>query len=57
MYGTYTLSTDHTRGESGVFTLGQRRDVSNLLTVFTEHQFAPEADGARAAQATPGRWG
>ena len=50
MYGTYTVSTDHTRGESGVFTLGQRRDVSNQLTVFTEHQFAHEDDGARAAQ-------
>lgn len=50
MYGTYTLSTDHTHGESGVFTLGQRRNVSDQLAVFTEHQFAHEDDGARAAQ-------
>jgi hypothetical protein len=50
MYGTYTLSTDHTRGESGVFTVGQRRGISDQLSVFTEHQFAHEDDAARVAQ-------
>jgi uncharacterized repeat protein (TIGR01451 family) len=50
MYGTYTLSSDHTGADDGVLTLGQRRSVSDQLRVFTEHQFAHEDDVARVAQ-------
>ena len=50
MYGTYTLSADHTGGEDGVFTFGQRKTVSDQLRVFTEHQFAHSDDVSRMAQ-------
>jgi uncharacterized repeat protein (TIGR01451 family) len=40
MYGTYTLNPDHTGAARGVFTLGQRKSVSDQLKVYTEHQFS-----------------
>lgn len=43
-YTNYTLSTDSTFDKRNVFTIGQRRAVSNRLNVFTEHQFTHEAD-------------
>ncbi len=39
LYGTYTLSTDRLDGDRGLFTLGQRKSLSNQLSLFTENQF------------------
>ena len=39
LYGTYTLSTDRIDGDRGVATVGQRRTISNQLSVFSENQF------------------
>jgi uncharacterized repeat protein (TIGR01451 family) len=39
LYGTYTLSPDRTEGKRSVFTVGQRKSLSNQLRVFTESQF------------------
>ncbi|MBN2566272.1 MAG: DUF11 domain-containing protein, partial [Candidatus Eisenbacteria bacterium] len=50
MYGTYTLSPDHTGGEKGVYTLGQRKTVSDQLKVFTEHQFSQSNIAAEITQ-------
>ena len=50
MYGTFTLSPDHTGGEKNVLTLGQRKTVSDQMKVFTEHQFSQSADLTQFAQ-------
>ncbi|WP_299880816.1 hypothetical protein [uncultured Cocleimonas sp.] len=42
LYTNYTLSTDRTDGERNIFTVGQRRSVTNQLKVYTEHQFTHE---------------
>ena len=45
LYTNYTLSTDRTtssRGKRNVFTVGQRKSISNQLKVYTEHQFTHE---------------
>ena len=42
VYTNYTLSTDRTDGEQNLFTVGQRKSVTNQLKVFTEHQFIHE---------------
>ena len=42
LYGTYTLSTDRTTGTRGVATVGQRKQMSDQLSVFTEHQYTHE---------------
>jgi len=43
IYTNYTLSTDTTFEKRSLFTVGQRKKVSNRLNVFTEHQFTHEA--------------
>lgn len=42
LYTNYTLSTDTTFEKRNLFTVGQRKKVSNRLNVFTEHQFTRE---------------
>ena len=44
LYTNYTLSTDTTFDKRNLFTVGQRKKVSNRLNVFAEHQFTHEAD-------------
>jgi hypothetical protein len=46
LYSNYTLSTDSTFDKRNVFTVGQRRSVSNRLDVYTEHQFTHESDAS-----------
>ena len=42
LYTNYTLSTDRTDGKRNLFTVGQRKTLSNQLKVYTEHQFTHE---------------
>jgi len=45
LYTNYTLSTDRTtssRGKRNIFTVGQRKSISDQLKVYTEHQFTHE---------------
>jgi hypothetical protein len=42
LYGTYTLSTDRYYGTRGITTVGQRKTMSDQLSVFTEYQFTNE---------------
>ena len=42
LYTNYTLSTDRTTGKRNVFTVGQRKSVSDQLKVYTEHQYTHE---------------
>ncbi|RVU84671.1 hypothetical protein EOL70_10475 [Leucothrix sargassi] len=44
VYTNYTLSTDSTFDKRNVFTLGQRRNVTNRLDVYTEYQFTHESE-------------
>ena len=41
-YTNYTLSTDSTFDKRNLFTIGQRKTVSDQLNVYTEHQFIHE---------------
>ena len=41
-YTNYTLSTDRNDGEQNIFTVGQRKSVTNQLKVYTEHQHTHE---------------
>ena len=41
-YTNYTLSTDSSFDKRNIFTVGQRRSVSNRLKVYNEHQFTHE---------------
>ena len=43
LYTNYTLSTDSTFDKRNLFTVGQRKKVSDRLDVFTEHQYTYEA--------------
>ena len=42
VYTNYTLSTDRTDDKRNVFTVGQRKSVSDQLKVYTEHQYTHE---------------
>lgn len=42
VYGTYTLSTGRTDSKRGIFTLGQRKTISDQLKIYTEHQYTHE---------------
>ncbi len=42
VYTNYTLSTDRTYDQRSLFTVGQRKSVSDQLKVYTEHQFTHE---------------
>ena len=42
LYTNYTLSTDRTDGKRNIFTVGQRKTLSNQLKIYTEHQFTHE---------------
>jgi hypothetical protein len=42
IYTNYTLSTDNTFDKRNLFTVGQRKTVSDQLKVYTEHQFIHE---------------
>ncbi|WP_299875085.1 hypothetical protein [uncultured Cocleimonas sp.] len=43
IYTNYTLSSDSTEDKQNLFTVGQRKTISNRLKVFTEHQFTYES--------------
>ncbi|MEH6457683.1 MAG: hypothetical protein V7749_15250 [Cocleimonas sp.] len=42
LYSNFTLSTDRTDDNKRTFTVGQRKTVSDQLSVYTEHQFTHE---------------
>lgn len=42
VYTNYSLSTDSTYDKRNLFTVGQRKSVSDQLKVYTEHQFTHE---------------
>ncbi|MEB8433704.1 hypothetical protein OO007_15805 [Cocleimonas sp. KMM 6892] len=42
VYTNYTLSTDDSSDQGNLFTVGQRKSISNRLKVFSEHQFTHE---------------
>ncbi|MEE9342086.1 MAG: hypothetical protein V3V12_00460, partial [Gammaproteobacteria bacterium] len=46
LYGTYSLSTDTTDQQRGIFTVGQRKALSDQLNVYTEHQYTHEDERA-----------
>jgi len=43
LYSNFTLSTDRTDNNKKAFTVGQRKTVSDQLSVYTEHQFTHES--------------
>lgn len=42
VYSNFTLSTDRTDGHRKTFTVGQKKAVSDQLSVYTEHQYTHE---------------
>ena len=42
LYSNFTLSTDRTNGHRKTFTVGQKKAVSDQLSVYTEHQYTHE---------------
>lgn len=42
VYTNYTLSTDRTNEKRNLFTVGQRKSISDQLKVYTEHQYTHE---------------